>query len=209
MGKPHQLATARRPGIWLYICHGRQAAVCHMRKQTNCCGPEGQGNGKVLVMFVCFLCSSCVYTESRSPSLLSFSSQQSNYINHHPNDQHQLHILHKQHHYHPLLPRQLFQLPSWQALEGKSAARWFSSVLLLGILRKLGLADHQLLLPLHSMTYAVSRHLDREQQKLHRWNQIGAIAPEMKLEEVVTDRFVASVQYATHPISTCVKDYIS
>jgi hypothetical protein len=43
-------------------------------------GTNTQGNGKVLVMFVCLLCSSRVYTESRSPSLLSFSSQQSNYI---------------------------------------------------------------------------------------------------------------------------------
>jgi hypothetical protein len=43
-------------------------------------GTNTQGDGKVLVMFVCFFCSSCVYTESRSPSLLSFSSQQSNYV---------------------------------------------------------------------------------------------------------------------------------
>jgi hypothetical protein len=43
-------------------------------------GTNTQGNGKVLVMFVCLLCSSRVYTESRSPSLLSFSSQQWNYI---------------------------------------------------------------------------------------------------------------------------------
>jgi hypothetical protein len=33
VGKPHQLVTDRRRGTWVvYICHGRKAAVCNVKK---------------------------------------------------------------------------------------------------------------------------------------------------------------------------------